>query len=231
MSGIISQKGFTLTEIMIALAIMALGFLAMAQMQYLSLRQKQQAELGTVATNIIQFIADRDMEEVKRAHLLNSIAFMAAQAGNLTDDNLKYCQGDKNLCDGCPCNPLKALAPDLDDNSVTVQCAVINIHDSDPEDVEFKTQVSDCEADSQDALIVVKLVKVEIDEGNGNDPTITMLNVTYGVKSKKQFEETDFESLSIKNTLVTQNMVFTAHEEDWSRFVPSWTEVNIPHVP
>ncbi|MCL4246501.1 MAG: prepilin-type N-terminal cleavage/methylation domain-containing protein, partial [Candidatus Dadabacteria bacterium] len=83
MSLLRNQRGFTFTEIIIAISIMALGFLAMAQMQYLSLRQKQRAEQGTVATNIIQFIADRDIERVKRSHLLNSIAFVEAQAGRL----------------------------------------------------------------------------------------------------------------------------------------------------
>ncbi|MEZ4547618.1 MAG: prepilin-type N-terminal cleavage/methylation domain-containing protein [Thermodesulfobacteriota bacterium] len=106
MSLLRNERGFTFTEIIIAISIMALGFLAMAQMQYLSLRQKQRAEQGTVATNVIQFIADRDMEEVKRAHLLNSIAFVEAQAGRLNagssaEPHLQHCMSGNpdRMCD------------------------------------------------------------------------------------------------------------------------------------
>ncbi|MGH7890669.1 MAG: type IV pilus modification PilV family protein, partial [Thermodesulfobacteriota bacterium] len=124
-----NENGFTFTEILIALSIMTIGFLAMAQMQFLSLRQKQQAEVGTVATNMIQFIADRDMEEVRRTHLLNAIAFVEAQAGRLnlnsdSEPHLQYCNGEKNVCNDCPCDPLAAVIPnpsqvlDEDDNAV-----------------------------------------------------------------------------------------------------------------
>ncbi len=238
-----NQKGFTFTEIMVALSIMALGFLAMAQMQYLSLRQKQQAENGTVATNMIQFIADRDMEEVKRTHLLNAIAFVEAQAGRLnpgsaSEPHLQHCLSgnSKRLCDLCPCDPLAAVTPDpsevLDDEGNVVpetSCAVVSVHDFDPEDVVFSTTESDCAGSTGDTLIVVK--QVVVDNDTTVDPPETTLNVTYGVKSKKQFQETDFDSLSTKDTLATQNIVFSAHDEDWSQFIAGWTTVKVPHIP
>lgn len=233
-----NQRGFTFTEIMVALCIMALGFLAMAQMQYLSLTQKQQAETGTVATNVIQFIADRDMEEAKRAHLLNSIAFMEAQAGRLnpgssSEPHLQHCLSGnpKRMCNTCPCNPLAMITPDPSQESATT-CAVIDTHNFDPGDVEFETDESDCAGSTDDNLIVVKRVNVETDEAQ--DPPITTMNVTYGVKTKRQFADTDFDSLSIKDTLATQNIVFSTHEEDWSQFFDEdedWSQVNVPHVP
>jgi len=231
MSGINSQKGFTLTEIMIALAIMALGFLAMAQMQYLSLRQKQQAELGTVATNVVQFIADRDMEEVKRAQLLNSTAFMKAQAGRL--DPSSYCLSGnlERMCDACPCDPLAEVTPHPSQETETT-CAVIDITDFDPEKVVFKTTEAGCSGSTDDSLIVIKRVNSKtVEPADPNEPTVTTLNVTYGIKTKNQFEETGFDSLSIKDTLATQDMVFTAHEEDWSQYLVGWSHVNVPHVP
>ena len=246
MTALGNQKGFTLTEIMIALAIMALGFLAMAQMQFLSLRQKQQAEQGTVATNLIQFVADRDMEEVKRAQLLNSIAFMEAQAGrldpnNASDPHLQYCStsNSKRMCDACPCNPLKAITSDLTNDGVDctnpeTACSVINVHNFNPENVDFSTNKADCDSPASDSLIVVKQVCVLIvDDPDPNVPTLTTLTVTYGVKSKNQFAETGFNSLSKRDTLVTQNMVFSAHEENWSQFIdkPGWAAVVVPHVP
>ena len=214
MSGIISQKGFTLTEIMIALSIMTLGFLAMAQMQFLSLRQKQQAEVGTVATNMIQFIADRDMEEVRRTHLLNAIAFVEAQAGRLnpgsdSEPHLQYCKSSntKRMCDTCPCDPLAEVTPDPS-QALQITCAVIDVHDFDPKKVSFKSTAAGCSGSNDYSLIVIKRVNSQtVIPADPNDPTVTTLNVTYGIKTKTQFAETGFDSLSIKDTLVTQNTV------------------------
>src|SRR5574341_101233 len=108
MIGTKNQEGFTLIELLVATLIMALGFIAFAEMQFLSLLQKQRAELGSTATNAIQFISDRDMAEVKRIYLLNSNARLDAQAGRALD--LSYCDGSANsVCGACPCDPLEAL--------------------------------------------------------------------------------------------------------------------------
>jgi prepilin-type N-terminal cleavage/methylation domain-containing protein len=233
-----SQKGFTFTEIMIAVTIMALGFLAMAQMQFLSLRQKQLAEQGTAASNVIQFIADRDMEEMKRAHLLNSIAFVEAQAGRLdptsdSEPHLQYCKTSNSdrVCDTCPCNPLAEVTPDPS-QALQTTCALIDVHDFDPKKVSFKSTVSQCTGGTGDSLIVVKQVTSQtVVPEDPNQPTVTTLNVTYGIKTKNEFSETGFGSVSKRDTLATQNMVFSAHEEDWSQFIPNWTLVMVPHVP
>ncbi len=230
-----SQKGFTFTEIMIAVTIMALGFLAMAQMQFLSLRQKQLAEQGTMASNIIQFIADRDMEEIKRAHLLNSIAFVEAQAGRLnpgsdSEPHLQYCKTSNSdrICDTCPCNPLAEVTPDPS-QALQTTCAVIDVHDFDPKKVSFKSTAAQCSGGAGDSLIVVK--RVVSDTDNTVDPPETTLSVTYGVKTKVGFAETGLSSVSKKDTLAAQNMVFSAHQEDWSQFIPAWTNIMVPHVP
>lgn len=235
MSAFSKEDGFTFTEIMIAVTIMALGFLAMAQMQFLSLRQKQLAEQGTSASNIIQFISDRDVEEVKRAHLLNSIAFMEAQAGRLvpgsdSEPHLQYCKtsNSNRMCDECPCDPLAEVTPDPN-QALEITCAVINAHDFDPKKVSFKGTAGQCSGGAGDSLVVVKRVASDTDDTV--DPPETMLNVTYGIKTKSQFAETGFGGISKKDTLAVQNMVFSAHEEDWSQFIPSWTEVMVPHVP
>ena len=235
MTAFSNEDGFTFTEIMIAVTIMALGFLAMAQMQFLSLRQKQLAEQGTTAANIIQFIADRDMEEVKRAHLLNSIAFMEAQAGRLvpgsdSEPHLQHCKSSNSnrMCDACPCDPLAEVTPDPS-QALEITCAVINVHDFDPKKVSFKGTAGQCSGGAGDSLVVVKRVASDTDDTV--DPPETMLNVTYGIKTKSQFAETGFGGISKKDTLAIQNMVFSAHEEDWSQFIPAWTEVMVPHVP
>ncbi len=238
MTAFSNENGFTFTEIMIAVTIMALGFLAMAQMQFLSLRQKQLAEQGTSAANIIQFIADRDMEEVKRAHLLNSIAFMEAQAGRLvpgsdSEPHLQYCKtsNSNRMCDACPCDPLAEVTPDPS-QALETTCAVIDIHDFDPKKVSFKGVVGQCSGGAGESLVVVKRVNSQtVVPDDPNEPPETTLNVTYGIKTKGQFAETGFGSISKKDTLAVQNIVFSAHEEDWSQFIPAWTEVMVPHVP
>jgi prepilin-type N-terminal cleavage/methylation domain-containing protein len=230
-----SQKGFTFTEIMIAMTIMALGFLAMAQMQFLSLQQRQEAEQGTVATNVIQFVADRDMEEVKRAHLLNSIAFVEAQAGRLAQESdpkkhLQYCDSSNSnrMCDDCPCDPLAKVTPDPTQETQTT-CAVVDIHDFDPKQVSFTSTQSGCAGGDDNSLIVIKRVNSQTDDVS--DPHVTTLKVTYAVKTKNQFAATGFQSLDKRDTLAIQDLVFSAHEEDWSQFIPSWTKVSVPHVP
>ena len=235
MSLLRNERGFTFTEIIIAISIMALGFLAMAQMQYLSLRQKQRAEQGTVATNVIQFIADRDMEEVKRAHLLNSIAFVEAQAGRLSagssaEPHLQHCMSGNpdRMCDLCPCDPLAEVTPNPAQATSTT-CAIADPHDFDPKDVNFTTEAATCRTANNESLIIVKRVDSVTD--NSQLPPITTLTVTYAVKTKNQFIDTGFQSFSIRDTLATQSLVFSAHREDWSQFIPTWNNVSVPHVP
>jgi len=111
------KKGFTLLELLIALGIMTVGFLAIAQMQFLSLKQTRKAEIGTTATNIIQFISDTDMAEVRRLYLLNSAAFNNSVAGRIPD--FSYCDGAappncpntpcEDPCSGCPAQPCDVM--------------------------------------------------------------------------------------------------------------------------
>ena len=242
MQKIKNEKGFTFAEILIALSIMVIGFLATAQMQFLSLRQKQLAELGTIATNMIQFMADRDMAELKRIHLLNSIAYMEAQAGRLdplsaTEPHLQYCTGEKNVCTVCPCNVLEAITPnpspqaDGSGNPVPeTTCAVVNVHDLDPSKIEYKYESPGCDAGGQDALYAVKQVLSQVD--NTVTPTVITLTVTYAIKTPAQFNNTDFDSVSISDTLATQDFVITAHQENWAEIIGAgWNQVNVPHIP
>ena len=67
-----NSKGFTFLEIIVALGIMAVGFLAMSQMQYLSFRQKVLAESGTFSTNMIGTVSAFEMANAKTVNLLNA---------------------------------------------------------------------------------------------------------------------------------------------------------------
>ena len=84
-----NNKGFTLIEILVALAITSIGFLAMSQMQYLSLRQTTLAQVGSQSTNLIQSLIDRDTKFARIIHLLNSRVYIDSQSGTTitTKDN------------------------------------------------------------------------------------------------------------------------------------------------
>ena len=107
-----NQSGFTMLEILVALGIMTIGFLAMAQMQFLSLRQSNIAEDGTTAMTILQTIADKDIEDVKRLHVLNSRVFLDEQSDKPITTQDDYCDGSPpSNCFKPPCSdPCSSLS-------------------------------------------------------------------------------------------------------------------------
>ena len=48
-----------------------------------------------------------------------------------------------------------------------------------------------------------------------------------------QYEETSFDSVSIKDSIATQDFSVTSHREDWSEIISGdpWKTVEIPHIP
>lgn len=230
-----NNNGFTFIEIMIAVTIMALGFIFVSEMQFLSLRQKDNAESGTVATNIIQFVADRDIAEVKRLHGLNSVTYLDALAGRTPLDT-SYCDGTapslcanppcKDPCDSCPCDPLTAITPNPAAGTTEQTCATIDSKDLDPDLLDFKTVLSACTGGD---FYIVKNVDTIID--TTISPDIITVTVDYAVKTPAQLKDTGF-STTIRDSLASQTFEFTAHvDTTWSNFIPTWTEVRVPHVP
>jgi len=145
----ISQNGFTLIEILVAVFIMSVGFLALSQMEFLSLRQKQMAEAGSNATNIIQAAADRDLAEIKRVALLNNQTFFAVKDGRTAD--FTYCDGSKDysICSNCPCNPLASITPDFTivasgPTIKDIECAAIALDSSDIKKFTYTTDQTTC---------------------------------------------------------------------------------------
>jgi prepilin-type N-terminal cleavage/methylation domain-containing protein len=252
-----NQEGFTLAEILIAVAIMALGFLAVAEMQYLSLRQKQKSELGTIATNMIQFASDKDMEEVRRLHLLNTIAHSATVAGRTPD--FSYCDGTApsdctnppcaDPCTGCPgqpCDTMRVLsiaqipnpAPDPANPFNDSSCAPIETDDFDPEKLVFDSNVNNCTDPAAD-MYIVKNVRASQQTDPATLVQILTVTLTYAVKTPSQFAETGLTILDpsnnnrpiLSNSIATQSYAMTAHIDDWSQIIPGWTQVRVPHIP
>ncbi len=236
MSGTKNQDGFTLLEILVAVFIMSLGFLAAAQMQFLSLRQKQLAEQGTIATNVIQYISDNDMAQVRRRYLYNSTAYLDAQANRVID--FSYCDGSSpsSICNVCPCDPLEAITPNPDDTVTETTCAAIDINNFNPENLNIRTTQAQCVTDGaaiaaagSSPLYAVK--RSVTSEGLMNGVNAITVAVTYASKTPQQFEKTGLGSLALNDSLVVQNYEITAHVVSYSDLIPGWTEVNIPHIP
>src|SRR3990170_6015982 len=230
-----NQEGFTLIELLIATLIMALGFIAFAEMQFLSLLLKQRAGLGSTATNAIQFISDRDMAEVKRIYLLNSNTRMDAQAGRVLD--LSYCDGSAtSVCDACPCDPLEALTPNPDGGVNETTCAAIDRHNFDPTNITFRTTKADCQDDgdtilaaNRSVLYIVKEATTTVDAAV--IPNIVEVQITYAIKTSPQFDDTDIISVLIRDSIASQSFGVTAHVDNYSDLIPGWDPVRIPHVP
>jgi len=227
-----NQEGFTLIELLIATLIMSIGFIAFAEMQFLSLLQKQRAELGSTATNAIQFISDRDMAEAKRIYLLNSNTRMDANAGRLLD--LSYCDGSAtSVCGACPCDPLEAITPNPDNGVTETTCAAIDRHNFDPTNITFRTTKALCltdaaalPANSSPLYVVKKAEPPEI-----VIPNIVEVQITYAIKTSPQFDDTDITSVLIRDSIASQSFGVTAHVDNYSDLIPGWDPVRIPHVP
>jgi prepilin-type N-terminal cleavage/methylation domain-containing protein len=205
-----NNSGFTILEVLIAILIMSIGFIALSQMQFLSLLQKQRAEAGTIATNIVQFASDTDLAKAKQMHQMNILVLLDTIASRTPD--YTYCGDSSKMgCTECPCDPLTAFTPNPDDGTTENTCAVIDINDFEPETLSY-TDTSTCQTtlDSfgREAMVLVK--NAEIDQVVVDGITIMTITLMYGVKSEEQFLDTTI-STSLRDTLASQSFLVTAH--------------------
>ena len=220
------EEGFTLTEVLIAIVVMAIGFLATAEMQSLALRQRVHAEGGTVATNIIQFASDRDIARVRQRHIENESLFINVRDGREVCGTLPYT------------NPLDALTEDGDLSGGNPQrgCSPVDVEVSDPADLAYDDE--DCvEAEGIDFFIVKE---VTTNQTTVNGVNVTTVTLDYGVINRSQAEEFDFnKSLDDQpfvgkkrsSYLARQSFVIMTHESDWSRICADWNPVVVPNLP
>lgn len=226
-------SGFTIVEILVAVFIISIGVLALSQMEILSLRQYQLAEQGTIATNIIQFISDRDVAEVKRRTLLNNEVYLDYL--NARDADFDYCNGTEKICSACPCDPFTAITANTNNGDEDATCASVDLSDLDPINLTFSTDVTDC--DSGD-FIVLKLASTSVITSLGS-PDIVQIDMKYAVKSRKQFADTGIavSNFTIRDTIAIQDFRFSASVSDYSGIVTgasvigNWGTVRVAHVP
>lgn len=243
-----NQKGFTLIEILVALGIMAIGFLAMSQMQYLSVLQTQRASDGTLATNIIQFAADNDMQNLKRMNLLNSRVYLNAQAQLPFSTTPDYCDGTapsscpeagdlscQDPCQTCPCDPISELfGVDTTQDDTETSCAVIdNIEEFDLTKLRYEENFDNC------VNGIFYLVRnINSDFIQNLNPTIEdelIIDITYGLKTPRQFRTNQLrESFTIKDSVAIQTVRLTGQiATDWDEVIvaPNWARVVVPNIP
>lgn len=220
---------------------MSIGFIAMSQMQYFSIQQKYKAEIGTTATNIIQFTSDADIAFAKKMQYLNSNVLIDVIAQRPPD--YSYCDdgSDDNMdCGGCPCNPLSAFMLDPTTIGTESSCAVIPITDYDPNELIY-TDLDTCLSDLTDPSITTSESMVVVRTSNltqsaVDSTTVQTLELVYGVKSAKQFRETP-GSVTIRDTLATQSFSVTAHIDNFNESgqitldAADWQTVRVPHLP
>jgi len=243
-----SQRGFTLTEVLVAIMIMAIGFMAVAEMEFLALRQKQQADSGTTGTNIVQYISDYDMAEIKRLHAYNAQAYLDAQSGSTV--NLAYCSGGApancpedvcaDPCAVCPCNPFTAITTSVANSTVSTQCSVINLKEIDSSALVFRGTVTACKADAAAMITALQtlgqpsevayIVRVASVERTFDVLPIVTVSLIYAVKSIQDFEETGFATAH-RDTMVTQFFQVSGHRDNWATVLPAFTQVWVPHLP
>ncbi len=248
-----NNKGFTLMEIMVALGIMAIGFLAMSQMQYLSLRQTNIAQVGSKSINLLQSIADRDMQETRIIHLLNSRIYLDSIAGKTIINQDDYCDGSPppdcleppctDPCTVCPCDPLNVYTTDTTVNNTETTCAFLSTLEFDPTNIKYEANKTQCTNPAclltnppciQELYLVRSVVTTVNQVAN---PQEIDLRITYAIKTPAQFENyTMGDPLRIFDTVVVQSYDASAHiDQNWNTFISiagqDWSNVIVPHIP
>ena len=246
-----NKKGFTLLEVIVALSIMTIGFLAMSQMQYISVLQKTAAENGTLATNIIEGVSGFEIARAKRIALLNAKVYLDSQASITITTQDDYCDGsDDAICSQCPCNPMQSFSSDTFDfldNGAEVRCAPVDTAKFRVSDVQYFDNINDCSAVTEDinpSFFIIRRITNNFDDNS--TPNQVNSEVTYAIKSIKQLKDADngFEldeggesnALAIKKSLAVQKYEISAHvERDWTNFITlgggTWNQVVVPHIP
>jgi len=192
------HKGFTLIEVLVALFIMSIGFLALSQMQYLSFRQSQLAHSGTTATNMIQAFSESDLSAVRNINKLNQNLVNKLSSG--TSDirrDLEYCKNNEN-CDACPCDPFLTITSQPDTNNTLRNCIVLD-------STIPATKKGECDS-TPGEYFLTRTITVDID--NNSNPVERNYKLAYTVKNQNQQSKSP---LDLGSSLATQFIEINAH--------------------
>jgi len=198
------KEGFTLIEVLVALFIMSIGFLALSQMQYLSLRQSQLAHSGTTATNLIQAFSDSDLSRMRSIHNLNMALVDDLSSGDII--NRDYC--DKKLCKNqCPCDPFSVISNDPTGNNTQHICTAIKNENYKFGEIGIPDKpAASCKNVTNDLSNEYFLTRtIDIDTSVPGERTYS---IAYSVKNRYQQVN---HPLTFGNSLATQFIKISAH--------------------
>lgn len=188
------HKGFTLVEVLVAAALMAIGLLALSQITFLTLKQNQRAIDKTSAVNILQTIAEKDLRRIKQMYDCN--------IDHIRDGGTYSCNTSiLGAGVACPqyCNPFRTI--NTDPTRTEKQC--FSITPSTSEVPIQSTPESDCKTITPKTdFYVLREVK---------QPSDGKYEITYAVKSLNQVDQAS-TSLELKDTISRHYMVVESTE-------------------
>ena len=209
-----NHSGFTLIEVLVAVFLMAVGFLAMSQMQYLSFRQSQSAENGTIATNIIQAVSERDISSIRNTHRLN-LNYLENPNNSASEE---FCRGSNNQCSNfCPCDPFRTILDNPATAGTEPKCAPIVLESFNPDGIIYLKDRNSCSALSAGQPIDYYIIKNIEKIINVN---IRTYRISYAVMTAAQFNDPDYVAngfdstngfdIDLRNNLAAQRLEITA---------------------
>lgn len=206
------NRGFTLIEVLVALFIMSIGFLALSQMQYLSLKQSQLAYSGTTATNISQAFSDSDLNRMRSIHSMNMALIEKIRKGTYTgtsDPALVFCKTE--LCNNeCPCDPFSVISDDpgtpTGDDPERICTAIKNENYTFDETIISDDSTINCNIISDDTGNEYFLTRtINIDTSVPQERTY---NIAYTIKNR--YQQTKYHE-DLGNSLSTHFITISAH--------------------
>ncbi len=187
------NKGFTLIEVLVAVFIMSIGFLALSQMQYLSFRQTQLAHSGTTATNLIQAFSDSDLSRIRMIDGLNqNLVTRLSENEEIGNNDPVFAYCSTSPCNGsCPCDPFRTILERTDQDNTFSSCMGIDIDNNSIDSPIYSTDSTDCGAPGSDYFLV-RTIDLRVD--NNIRPPQRTYNIEYSVKSPGQLRKNGFNA-------------------------------------
>jgi prepilin-type N-terminal cleavage/methylation domain-containing protein len=198
------NKGFTLIEVLVALFIMSIGFLALSQMQYLSLKQSQLAYSGTTASNLIQSLSDIDLSRIRIINRNNIVLVNDIISGNGNNTHQDYC--NNNLCNNeCPCDPFHAFTAFADEDSPLSICTAIKneYHKLNFDETIISTNPAVSCNNTANEYFLTRTINVDT-----RVPGERTYNIAYTIKNR--YQQVNYPD-ELGNSLATQYIKISAH--------------------
>ncbi|MFL9878471.1 type IV pilus modification protein PilV [Herbaspirillum rhizosphaerae] len=126
------ESGFTLIEVLVAVAILALGASGVAAMQLRALRMTQQSGFQTTATQLAVTLADLMRTDPELARLPGSPYLFSYQADAMANNTPSSLACMQHICDGATMATAEVQRWQLQLQQALPQARAVVCHDSNP---------------------------------------------------------------------------------------------------